>query len=90
MSKPYSTDLRQKAIEAVLEGATLVEVSQMLNIGHRTLQRWPKQWSETGDCVPKTGYQKGHSHKIDEFRKFVEANPSLTQKEMAAIYLGCE
>ncbi|MCS6783316.1 MAG: helix-turn-helix domain-containing protein [Gloeomargarita sp. SKYG98] len=53
MSKPYSTDLRQKAIEAVLEGATLVEVSQMLNIGYRTLQRWLKQWSETGDCLPK-------------------------------------
>ncbi|MCS6782082.1 MAG: transposase [Gloeomargarita sp. SKYG98] len=57
-------------------GATLVEVSQMFNIGYRTLQRWLKQWSETG-------YQKGHSH---EFRKFVEANPSLTQKEMAAIW----
>ncbi|MCS7225464.1 MAG: transposase [Gloeomargarita sp. SKYB31] len=89
MSRPYSTDLRQKAIEAVLEGATLVEVSQMFNIGYRTLQRWLKQWSETGDCAPKTGYQKGHSHKIkdlDEFRKFVDANPSLTQKEIAAIW----
>ncbi|MDW8328164.1 MAG: helix-turn-helix domain-containing protein [Anaerolineales bacterium] len=85
----YSTDLPQKAIEAVVGGATLVEVSQMLNFGYRTLQRWLKQWSETGDWAPKTGYQKGHSHKIkdfDEFRKFVEANPSLTQKEMAAIW----
>ncbi|MCS7293495.1 MAG: helix-turn-helix domain-containing protein [Gloeomargarita sp. SKYBB_i_bin120] len=53
MSKPYSTDLRQKAIEAVLGGATLVEVSQMFNVGYRTLQRWLKQWSETGDCLPK-------------------------------------
>ncbi|MCS7031979.1 MAG: transposase, partial [Gloeomargarita sp. SKYG116] len=61
MSRPYSADLRQKAIEAVLSGAKLVEVSQMLDIGYRTLQRWLKQWSETGDCTPKTGYQKGHS-----------------------------
>ncbi|MCS7292479.1 MAG: hypothetical protein RMI89_05805 [Gloeomargarita sp. SKYBB_i_bin120] len=31
-------------------------------------------------------YQKEHSHK---FRKFVEANPSLTQKEMAASMTIC-
>ncbi|MCS6783054.1 MAG: helix-turn-helix domain-containing protein [Gloeomargarita sp. SKYBB_i_bin120] len=66
MSKPYSTNLRQQAIEAVLRGATLVEVSQMFNVGYRTLQRWLKQWSETSDCAPKTGYQKGHSHKISQ------------------------
>ncbi|MCS7031017.1 MAG: transposase [Gloeomargarita sp. SKYG116] len=36
---PYSTDLRQRGIEAVLGGATLVEVSQMFHIGYRTLQR---------------------------------------------------
>ncbi|MCS6781707.1 MAG: hypothetical protein RMI89_07690 [Gloeomargarita sp. SKYBB_i_bin120] len=47
MSNPYSTDLRQKAIEAVVGGATLIEVR------YRTLQRWLKQWSETGDCLPK-------------------------------------
>ncbi|MCS6782940.1 MAG: hypothetical protein NZ482_07145 [Gloeomargarita sp. SKYG98] len=47
MSKPYSTDLRQKAIEAVLGGTTLVEVR------YCTLQRWLKQWPETGDCLPK-------------------------------------
>ncbi|MCS6783444.1 MAG: hypothetical protein NZ482_09795 [Gloeomargarita sp. SKYG98] len=29
MAKLYSTDLRQKAIEAVLGGVTLVEVSQV-------------------------------------------------------------
>ncbi|MCS7291612.1 MAG: transposase [Gloeomargarita sp. SKYB120] len=34
---PYSTGLRQKAIEAVVGGATLVEVSQMFNIGYRAL-----------------------------------------------------
>ncbi|MCS6783493.1 MAG: hypothetical protein NZ482_10045, partial [Gloeomargarita sp. SKYG98] len=35
---------------------------------------------------PVIVYQKGHSHK---FCKFVEANPSLTQKEMAASMTIC-
>ncbi|MCS6783431.1 MAG: hypothetical protein NZ482_09725 [Gloeomargarita sp. SKYG98] len=49
MSMPYSTDLRQKAIEVFVGSTTLVEVR------YRALQRWLKQWSETGDYLPKRG-----------------------------------
>jgi transposase len=54
----------------------------------RTVQRWLKMWSESGDYRPKQNYQKGHSAKITDlegFRQFVEANPGLTQKEMGVI-----
>jgi transposase len=54
----------------------------------RTVQRWLKMWSESGDYRPKQNYQKGHSAKITDlegFRQFVEANQGLTQKEMGVI-----
>ncbi|MCS7226203.1 MAG: helix-turn-helix domain-containing protein [Chloroherpetonaceae bacterium] len=87
MPRPYNYDLRKKAVEAILNGATIMEVSQFLNVSYRTVQRWLRQWSETGDVHPKEGYQKGHSHKLkdlEEFQQFVDANPGLTQREMAA------
>ena len=89
MARPYSYDLRQKAVEAVLNGAKLVEVSELFGMSRRPLQkRWLKMWSESGDYRPKQNYQKGHSAKItdlEEFRQFVEANQGLTQKEMGVI-----
>ena len=66
--------LRQKAVEAVLNGAKLVEVSELFGISIRTVQRWLKMWSETGDYRPKQNYQKGHSAQITDwegFRQFV-------------------
>jgi transposase len=49
MARPYSYDLRQKAVEAVLNGAKLVEVSELFGMSRRTVQRWLKMWSESGD-----------------------------------------
>jgi len=88
MARPYSYDLRQKAVEAVLKGAKRVEVSKLFGMSIRTVQRWLKIWSESGDYRPKQNDQKGHSAKITDlegFRQFVEANPGLTQKEMGLI-----
>lgn len=48
--------LRQKAVEAVLNGAKLVEVSELFGMSIRTVQRWLKMWSETGDYRPKQNY----------------------------------
>ncbi len=88
MARPYSYDLRQKAVEAVLNGAKRVEVSELFGISIRTVQRWLKMWSESGDYRPKQNDQKGHSAQITDwegFRQFVEANQGLTQKEMGVI-----
>ncbi len=56
MARPYSYDLRQKAVEAVLNGAKLVEVSEWFGMSIRTVQRWLKMWSESGDYRPKQNY----------------------------------
>ncbi|MCS6781680.1 MAG: hypothetical protein RMI89_07830 [Gloeomargarita sp. SKYBB_i_bin120] len=57
MLRPYNYDLRNKAVE------TIMEVSQLLNVSYQTVQKWLRQGSETGDVHPKEGYQKGHRHK---------------------------
>ena len=67
--------------------ANLFEMT-IFGISIRTVQRWLKMWSESGDYRPKQSYQKGHSAKLNDlerFRQFVEANPGLTQKEMGLI-----
>jgi len=88
MARPCRYDLRQKAVEAILNGAKLVEVSELFGMSVRTVQRWLKMWSERADYRPKQNYQKGHSAKLTDlegFRQFVEANPGLKQKEMGLI-----
>ena len=49
MARPYSYDLRQKAVEAVLKGAKRVEVSKLFGMSIRTIQRWLKMWLESDD-----------------------------------------
>ena len=66
MARLYSYDLRQKAVVAVLNGAKRVEVSKLFGMSIRTVQRWLKMWSESGDYRPKQNDQKGHSAKITD------------------------
>ncbi|MCS7291850.1 MAG: helix-turn-helix domain-containing protein [Gloeomargarita sp. SKYBB_i_bin120] len=58
-----------------MNGATIMEVSQFLKVSYRTVQRWLRQGSETGNVHPKEGYQKGHRHKLKDleaFQQFVD------------------
>ncbi len=87
MAIAYSNDLRKKIVEAInSKKMKKKEISKQLNINIRTIQRWLTLQRKTGSIKSKTGYQNGHNHKIidlNTFQKFVEANPSLTQLEMA-------
>jgi len=72
--------LCQKAVAIVLKVVKRVEVSELFGMSIRTVQRWLKMWSETGDYCPKQNDQKGHSAKLTDwegFRQFVEANSEL-------------
>ncbi|MCS6783542.1 MAG: helix-turn-helix domain-containing protein [Gloeomargarita sp. SKYBB_i_bin120] len=70
MPRPYNYDLRKKAVEAISNGATIMGASRFLNVSYRTVQRWLRQGSETGDVHPKEGYQKGHRHKLKDLEEF--------------------
>ena len=86
MAAPYSTDFRQKALDAVERGERKSHICRMLNISRNTLHLWIKQRENTGSIAPARWSQRGPTPKIndlDAFRAFAEENAHLTQKEMA-------
>lgn len=74
---PYSIDLRERVIAAVDEGKSPTVIAKTFKICTRVIYKWLKLREETNSLKPKSGYQKGHSHKIvewDKFKLFVETN----------------
>ena len=86
MPKPYSEDLRLKALSLIDEGKKVLEVVELLKISKSCLYDWKKIRQERGTVRPKTGYQKGHSPTFKDmnvFENFVNQNQGMTGKEMA-------
>jgi transposase len=89
MPKPYSYDLRSKAINAFKSGKKKIEVCRYFTISRNTLDLWLKKEKETGDYQPKKPIGKGTKSKIEDrekFTLFVEENKGKTQKEMARLW----
>ncbi len=90
MPKPYSYDLRQKAIQAIkLDGFKISEASQIFNINRNTIRLWLKRERETGDFQALPNQPPGNGHKItdwEKFKSFVETNGDKTQIEMAQLW----
>lgn len=89
MPKAYSQDLREKAIAAIDRGIPKSEVIAMFNISRDSLDRWLKRREATGSLAAVQGYQRGHSHRIEDwqaFREFAEVHGDKTQAEMADLW----
>ena len=84
--KPYPVELRIRVIDALTSGMLIQDVRDIFKVSIATLYRWLEQLHTTGSLKPKSGYQKGHSHKIKNlsaFEEFVKENSDKTQTEMA-------
>ncbi|MCP5127795.1 MAG: hypothetical protein H6973_19950 [Gammaproteobacteria bacterium] len=53
MSKPYSEDLRTRVIQSYLNGLSKMDIITLFKIGMDTLNRWVRQYLQTGDVKPK-------------------------------------
>ena len=53
MPKPYSTDLRERAVEAVESGASRREAAEMFKLSVSSVIRWCRRWSDTGSAEAK-------------------------------------
>lgn len=85
----YSLDLRERVIEAVDKGKHINEVAETFKICTRVIYNWLDLRKQTNSLKPKTGYQKGHSHKItdwDDFKIFASNHKHRTVKEMISIW----
>lgn len=83
--KAYSLDLRLRVVEAIKSGYSATEVSELFHVCRQTVYTWVSLEKE-GDLLPKTNFQKGHSHKFKDLtvvKSYVDAHSDQTQKEMA-------
>lgn len=76
---PYHQDMRERAIAAHLQqGMKKTEICKMFGIQRCTLDGWLKIYKEEGRAHAKAGYQKGHSHHVEDiesFRQFLRETP---------------
>jgi transposase len=89
MSRPYHIDLRSRAISMLNSGASIASICEILELSRSTIYLWRRTWQEECRIEAKTGYQKGHSHKIidkEKFEAFILANPTKTQKELGELW----
>ena len=91
MPAPYSLDLRKRAINLLEKNTSIKKVSKILEISPSTLRLWIKTKEKYNSIEAKTGYQKGHSHKVineEAFLNEIHKNPSITLEELGKIF-GC-
>ncbi len=90
MPKPYSYDLRQKVINAiVLDGMTKTEAAQVFKISRNTINLWLQRQAQTGDYQPKPTRPQRINAKItdwDEFSQFAQMHGDKTQAQMAQLW----
>lgn len=83
----YGLELRQRVVHLRKNKKMSVKkISKLLLVSPESIYAWLKMEKTTGNLAPKTGYQKGHSHKIKDieaFKKFVNANSHDTAKTLA-------
>ena len=84
----YPVKLRERALQAVLEGYTKAEVNKMFGLGVNTLRDWEKLEAETG-LLENRPLNRG-AYKIDREKllEYYRKNPYSTNKE-AAIAFNC-
>ena len=53
MARAYSVDLRERAVEYVLDGGDRDEACRIFKVAYRTLSNWLRQYKKTGTLAPK-------------------------------------
>jgi transposase len=92
MAAPYSVDLRERVLAEFDKGVLKrFQIADLFKIDLKTIYNWVRARKTRGTIEPKTGYQKGHSHKItdtEKFKIFIKENPNLSLQELAKKWGG--
>ena len=86
MAKPYSSDLRERVVEAVNEGATRSEAAERFGVGVSSAVRWHQAWRETGtfEAKPCGGSRSPLEDYAEEIIALVEDQRDRTLDEIVA------
>ena len=83
--KPYSQDLRERAIAALEAGTTQAEVAVQFDIHKSTLEKWWYRWRDTGSCAALPAHS-GPKRKLQAaesiLRAEVKKQPDVTLAEL--------
>jgi putative transposase len=87
MAKPYSSDLRERVIEAIEAGHTQSEAAAMFKLCLRTVNDYVRRWRTTGSIEPdKFGGHKLYklAEHADKVKALIKAEPDQTVAELQA------
>jgi transposase len=86
MARPYSSDLRERVVEAVNEGATRSEAAERFGVGVSSAVRWHQAWRETGtvEAKPCGGSRSPLEDYAEEIIALVEDQRDRTLNEIVA------
>jgi transposase len=85
MAKPYSQDLRDRLVRAVLAGQSRRAAARSFDVSPSCVIKLMQQFETTGGCLPqKFGGHKRHAlaEHEDKVRALVAAQPDLTITEL--------
>ena len=85
MAKPYSQDLRERMVRAVLAGQSRHAAARSFDVSPSCVIKLMQQFETTGGCLPqKFGGHKRHAlaEHEDKVRALVAAQPDLTITEL--------
>ena len=89
MAHAYSQDLRQRALNLIVSGVSLTQVSRLLDISRPTLYKWQHKFVTTGSTAPDTNAPPPQASNItdwQEFQEFVKRHGDKTQQKMSELW----
>ena len=86
MPKPYSDDLRERVIEAVVAGASRREAAESFSLSASSAVRWLQRWRDTGNARAKLsgGSTSPLEEHVEWLLALVAEQPDLTLDEIVA------
>ena len=86
MPKPYSDDLRERIIEAVVAGASRREAAESFSLSASSAVRWLQRWRDTGSARAKLsgGSTSPLEEHVEWLLALVAEQPDLTLDEIVA------
>ena len=84
MGKSYSTDLRERVLQAIDEGMSKAQAHRTFHLSRSTIDRWFALRERTG-CLAPPPYCRTYARQLEgeEFKAFAHRNRHATLGEMA-------
>ena len=85
-TQTYHIQIRERIVNARKEGHSAQVISQWFKVSKRSVERYWKQYQQTGDVLPKQrgGYRRSRLEGHEETLEWIAQQPDLTLQELQA------